>query len=219
MFQEIPPPRLGRSNLWGIFTDFDVISGVAMRKPVLRELYEGKIRDLLRKAGSYGNIHEIPALQKIVVNSAISSDAEKSWPEEVAKDISLIVGQRPVIILTRKSISNFKLRAGVPNGIKVTLRGNRMYEFFYRLVSVALPLIRDFRGLSLRLDGNGNYTMGIKDHCIFPEISIDRDRKVVGMDITFVTSAGTDAEAQELLKLMGMPFMKRQQGPVAVEAA
>jgi large subunit ribosomal protein L5 len=192
--------------------------GIVMKRPVLQQHYQENVRKELQRGGRYGNAHEIPGLQKIVVNSAIGADAEKSWCEEVARDIGLIVGQKPIIVRARKSISNFKLREGMPNGVKVTLRGRTMYEFFYRLVAIALPLIRDFRGLSHRFDGQGNYTLGLQDHSIFPEISVDRERKAIGMDISFVTSAETDAEALELLKLLGMPFTKRPSGSAAAKA-
>jgi large subunit ribosomal protein L5 len=204
------------AGIWVYLGGKDV--GIVMKKPVLQQHYQENVRKELRKEGRYANVHEVPILQKIVVNSAIGADAEKSWCEEVAKDVGLIVGQKPVVVRARKSISNFKLRAGMPNGVKVTLRGRTMYEFFYRLVSVALPLIRDFRGLTPRFDGRGNYTLGLQDHSIFPEISVDRERKAIGMDISFVTTAATDAEALELLKALGMPFVKRSSGGAMAKA-
>jgi large subunit ribosomal protein L5 len=190
-----------------------------MKKPVLLQCYEETVRSELRRSRCYGNIHEVPVLEKIVINSAIGADAEKTWIDEVVKEITLIAGQRAVITRARKSISNFKLREGVPNGVKATLRNRLMYEFFYRLISIALPLIRDFRGVGLKLDGRGNYTIGLQDHSIFPEISVDRDRKNIGMDITFVTTAKTDAEAVEFLRLMGMPFVKRTGSAVVKKAS
>lgn len=180
-----------------------------MRKPALREYYESSVKPELKKKHGYTNVHLIPKLEKVVVNSAISSDADKAWIEEVSKEIGQITGRKPMVCLSKKSISNFKLRQGVPNGVKVTLRGDAMYEFVYRLLSIALPLIRDFRGLRTRLDGAGNYTLGIQDHTIFPEINVDRERKNIGMDITFVTTAATDAEGFDLLELLGVPFLKR----------
>jgi large subunit ribosomal protein L5 len=165
------------------------------------------------------NIHCVPKLEKIVINSAISADSDKSWIEEVVREIGLIGAQKPVIVLSKKSISNFKLRAGVPNGAKVTLRGNAMYEFAYRLISVALPRIRDFRGLRAKFDGRGNYTLGIQDDSIFPEIGVDRERKNIGMDITFVTNTESDEECRELLESLGMPFQKRSQTAKAQEVS
>ncbi|MDR3117538.1 MAG: 50S ribosomal protein L5 [Puniceicoccales bacterium] len=180
-----------------------------MERPVLERYYRDELRKQLREGGVRRNVHEVPALEKIVINSAIGSDSEKTWVEEVVKDVSLIAGQRPVVVRARKSISNFKLRAGVPNGVKVTLRARRMYEFLYRLVSIALPRLRDFRGLAPRCDGRGNFTLGIADHTIFPEVSVDRERKAIGMDISFVTSAKSDGEAVELLRGLGVPFVRR----------
>jgi large subunit ribosomal protein L5 len=180
-----------------------------MRESELQMHYEKVVRAKLREGGRYANAHEVPALEKIVINSAISADAEKSWADEVSKEIAMIAGQKPIIIKSRKSISNFKLRAGIPNAAKVTLRKRKMYEFFYRLVSIALPLIRDFRGLQQKFDGHGNYTFGLQDHSIFPEVNVDRERRAIGMDVTFVTTAKTDAEALELFSLMGLPFTKR----------
>lgn len=178
-------------------------------RSALRERYDTVIVKELKEKYGYKNVHLIPKLEKVVINSALSADADKNWIAEVSKEIGLIAGQSPVVCQSRKSISNFKLRKGVPNGVKVTLRGERMYEFLYRLLVVALPLIRDFRGLKTRMDGFGNYTLGIQDHTIFPEITIDRDRKAVGMDITFVTTAKQDEAALKLLELFGFPFLKR----------
>lgn len=178
-----------------------------MNKPALRCFYEKEVVSRLRECFKYENVHLVPKLEKIVINSGISADADKTWVDEVIKDIALISGQRPSIRLSTCSISNFKLREGVPNGVRVTLRGNQMYNFAYKLIAVALPLIRDFRGLGTSFDGRGNYTLGIKDHSIFPEVNVDRDRKNMGMDITFVTSAIDDNEGRELLKLLGFPFV------------
>jgi large subunit ribosomal protein L5 len=176
-------------------------------KSAMREHYEQKVVPALREKFGYKNRHQVPGMEKIVINSALSADSEKSWVAEVEKDVGLIAAQKPIITKARRSISNFKLRQGMPNGVKVTLRGHRMYEFWSRLVNVALPVSRDFRGLSGKLDGRGNYTLGVVDHTIFPEISIDHERKKnVGMDVTVVTSAKTDAEALEFLRLMGAPF-------------
>jgi large subunit ribosomal protein L5 len=188
-----------------------------MKKSELQRFYEEEVREKLRKKYGYGNVHQIPVLEKISINSAIDADADKSAAEEISREISLVAGQKPVTVRARKSISNFKLRAGMPNGVKVTLRGHGMYHFAYRLIKVALPMIRDFRGIIPHFDGNGNYTLGVRDHSIFPEISVDRERKAIGMDITFVTSARTDGEALDLLEFLGMPFVKRT-GAVSVAA-
>lgn len=187
-----------------------------MPKPFLKEYYERTVVPELIKLKGYKNKHQIPQVEKIVINSGIRSENDKAWVNEVAKDISMITGRKPVITRAKKSISNFKLREGMPVGVVVTLRGNDMYEFLYRLVSVTLPLIRDFRGLPRRMDGRGNYNLGIADHSIFPEVSIEGNRKNVGMDLTIVTSALTDDEGRELLRLLGFPF--RQGGSVAIAA-
>ncbi|MDR1435779.1 MAG: 50S ribosomal protein L5 [Puniceicoccales bacterium] len=192
---------------------------MAVGKSELEVHYESVVRERLREKYGYGNVHEIPALVKIAVNSAISSSSDKSAAEEVGKEVAALTGQKPVIVRTKKSISNFKLRAGMPNGVKVTLRGRIMYHFFCRLVKIALPMIRDFRGLPARFDGRGNYTLGIGDHSIFPEISVDRERSAIGMDITFVTSAKTDAEGRDLLEFLGVPFVRHGSGSVQPSAA
>ncbi|MDR2668180.1 MAG: 50S ribosomal protein L5 [Puniceicoccales bacterium] len=189
-----------------------------MKKSDLQCYYDDVVRKKLCEKYGYGNVHVVPKLEKISINSAIGADAEKSVAEEVVKEIAMLAGQKPIVVRARKSISNFKLRAGMPNGVKVTLRGSLMYHFFCRLVKVALPMIRDFRGLAPRFDGRGNYTLGIRDHSIFPEISIDRERRAIGMDITFVTTAETDGEGRDLLELMGMPFVKRQSAAVPCAA-
>ncbi len=181
-----------------------------MEKPYLHTYYNEQVVPELKKQRGYQNPHEVPRLLKVVINSGINASRDKNWIEDVRKDISLLAGQRAVITKARESISNFKLREGVPIGVKVTLRGTRMYDFLLRLLAVSLPNIRDFRGLSAKLDGHGNYTLGISDHTIFPEISADTGgRDSIGMDITLVTSAETDDEARELLGKLGMPFRKR----------
>ena len=156
----------------------------------------------------YKNIHQVPVIEKVVINSGTDAANDKTWVGEVAKDIEKIAGQKPVITKARKSISNFKVRQGMPLGVKVTMRGNVMYEFLMRFIAVALPGVRDFRGTANKLDGSGNYTIGITDHSIFPEITSDSNRKTIGMDVTIVTSAGNDKEAKALLMLLGMPFRK-----------
>lgn len=177
--------------------------------PVLKKQYNEQIVPELKKKFSHKNVHQVGGIQKIVINSGVSASLEKGAAEEVAAAITAITGQKPVITRARKSVANFKLREGMPVGVKVTLRGNQMYHFLNKLISVALPAIRDFRGIPSKMDGKGNYTLGITDHTIYPEISIDSSKRTIGMDITFVTSAATDAEAYEMLSLMGMPFRKK----------
>jgi large subunit ribosomal protein L5 len=177
---------------------------------VLKKHYTDVVVPELKKLHGYTNPHLVPKLLKVVINSGVNSNLDsKSAAEETAAQIALITGRKAIITTSKKSIANFKLRIGLPVGVKVTLRGDAMYNFFYELVNVALPAIRDFRGVSTRFDGKGNYTLGIADHTIFPEINIDSAKRVIGMDITFVTSASTDAEATDLLRLLGMPFRKR----------
>ena len=155
----------------------------------------------------YRNRMEVPRLTKVVVNLGINSRHEKDVVAEVERELMVITGQKPLITRARKSISNFHVRQGMPVGAKVTLRGVRMYEFLERFFNAALPRIRDFRGVTPRgFDGRGNYTLGIRDQTIFPEVELDKIKHNLGMDITFVTTARTDAEAKELLKLLGMPF-------------
>ncbi len=177
--------------------------------PVLKQLYTKTIAPELKKSRGYKNVHQVPSLQKIVINSGVSSSLDKNACEETAAQIATITGQKPVITKAKVSVANFKLRKDLPIGVKVTLRGDAMYHFFYKLVSIVLPSIRDFRGVPSRMDGRGNYTIGITDHTIFPEVSIDSIKRTMGMDITFVTSAKTDDEARELLSMLGMPFRKK----------
>jgi large subunit ribosomal protein L5 len=155
----------------------------------------------------YSNPHQVPRIEKIVVNMGVSASLEKSAIDDAAKDLALITGRKPAISKSRHSIANFKLREGQPIGCHVTLRRDAMYEFFDRLIATALPRIRDFRGLSPRsFDGRGNYSLGVNDQTIFPEIDLDKIKRQQGMDITIVTSARTNEEALDFLKLMGMPF-------------
>lgn len=176
-------------------------------KPRLQIKYEESVRPALMEKRKYGNVHQAPRIEKIVVNMGVSASLEKGAVDDAAKDLSMITGRKPVICKSRKSVANFKLRKGQPIGCRVTLRREVMYEFYDRLVAAALPRIRDFRGVSRRsFDGKGNYSIGIPDQTIFPEIDLDKIKRQQGMDITIVTSAGTDEEAFELLKLMGMPF-------------
>ncbi len=176
-------------------------------KPRLYQKYVDEVRPALREKRKYGNIHQIPRLEKIVVNMGVSASLEKEAVEDAVRDMMMITGRKPIINKSRLSIANFKLREGQSIGCRVTLRREVMYEFFDRLVATALPRIRDFRGLSPRaFDGRGNYTLGVGDQTIFPEIELDKIKRTQGMDITIVTSAKTNEEALELLKLMGMPF-------------
>lgn len=161
------------------------------------------------KSRGYKNTLQVPKIEKIVLNSGVGSNNDKNVLDDIVKDFSLITGQKPVITKARKSISNFKLREGMPIGVKVTLRGNHMWDFLFKLITVSLPLIRDFRGIGSKLDGGGNYTLGITDHTIFPEINVDTHKHTVGMDVSIVTSASTNEEGLELLTLLGMPFRKR----------
>ncbi len=176
-------------------------------KARLYEKYLNEVRPALMERRKYKNVHQVPQMEKIVVNMGVSASLEKGAVDEAVRDLSLITGRKPVVSKSRKSIANFKLREGQPNGCFVTLRKDVMYEFFDRLVAAALPRIRDFRGLSPRsFDGRGNYTLGVADQTVFPEIDLDKIKRTQGMDITIVTSAESDSEALELLKLMGMPF-------------
>jgi large subunit ribosomal protein L5 len=179
--------------------------------PRLRETYLKDSVPSLTKRFQYKSVMQVPRLEKISVNVGLGAATQDAKILDAAvKELELIVGQKVVITRAKKSISNFKLRQGVPIGCRVTLRGARMYEFFDRFVNVAVPRIRDFRGFSEKsLDGRGNFTVGIKEQIIFPEIDVDKVTRITGMDITFVTTAGTDEEAYELLKGLGMPFVRR----------
>ena len=180
-----------------------------MEKAHLHQYYIDTVVPALKESRGYKNIHEVPGVEKIVINTGFSAVTEKGQIKEIHKEISSIAGQQAVVTMARKSISNFKLREGMPVGCMVTLRGRQMYEFLYRLIAVALPGIRDFRGVKDRLDGNGNYTLGITDHSIFPETQGDSGKVNIGMDICITTTAATDEEGKELLALLGMPFRKR----------
>ena len=189
-------------------------------KPRLYEKYMQEVRPALLEKRKYQNIHQVPRLEKIVVNMGVSASLEKGAMEDATRDLSLITGRKPVISKSRHSIANFKLREGQAIGCRVTLRREAMYEFFDRLVAAALPRIRDFRGLSPRsFDGRGNYTLGVNDQTIFPEIELEKIKRTQGMDITIVTSAPTNEEALELLKLMGMPFAEPKEAAPRPENA
>ncbi|MBX7214405.1 MAG: 50S ribosomal protein L5 [Thermoflexales bacterium] len=177
----------------------------------LHKKYTDDVRPALVKAFGYTNPMQVPKIQKIVINTGIGRETADN-PKAVdfaVKDMTEIAGQKPVVVLARKSIANFKLREGRPIGVKVTLRGARMYDFLDRLINLALPRMRDFRGISAdTFDGRGNYTLGVKEQLIFPEIDYDKIDKLRGMEIVIVTSAKTDDEGRELLKQFGMPFAK-----------
>ena len=176
-------------------------------KARLYEKYKNEVLPALKEKRKYTNVHQIPRMEKIVVNMGVSASLEKGAVEDAAKDLALITGRKPVISMSRHAIANFKLRENQAIGCRVTLRRDAMYEFFDRLVAAALPRIRDFRGVSPRsFDGRGNYSLGVADQAIFPEIELEKVKRQQGMDITIVTSAPTNEEAMDLLKLMGMPF-------------
>jgi large subunit ribosomal protein L5 len=178
--------------------------------------YKSDVVPALKEKHKYSNVHQIPKIEKIVVNMGVSASLEKSAIDDAAKDLQQITGRKPAISKSKHSIANFKLREGYPIGCRVTLRKDEMYEFFDRLVAAALPRIRDFRGLSPRkFDGRGNYTFGISDQTIFPEIELDKIKRTQGMDVTIVTSANTDAEALDLLKMMGFPLAEAKEAPKA----
>lgn len=164
----------------------------------------------LKAKHNYKNVHQVPKFVKIVVNMGVSASNEKGAIEDAAKDLSQLTGRKPVISRSKKDVANFKLRKNQPIGCRVTLRGDTMFEFFDRLVAAALPRIRDFRGFSPRkFDGRGNYTFGVPDQTIFPEIELEKIKRQQGMDITIVTTAATDAQALDMLKLMGFPFSEK----------
>ena len=176
----------------------------------LRNYYENDIVESMMKKFSYKNKMEVPKIEKVVINMGLGEAKENSKAiENAVRDLSIISGQKPIVTKAKKSIAAFKLRAGMPIGCKVTLRGERMYSFVNRLINLSLPRVRDFRGVSSKsFDGRGNYTLGVKEQLMFPEIQYDKIDKIRGMDIVFVTTAKTDEEARELLTLFGMPFKK-----------
>jgi len=182
-----------------------------MATPRLKEKYTKEIVPALKEKFQYKSVMQVPKIEKICVNKGIGAAvADKKLVDVGLEEITTITGQKAVSTRSKKDISNFKLRKDLPIGVKVTLRGEKMYEFMDRLMNVALPRVRDFKGVSDKgFDGRGNYTMGVKEQIIFPEISIDKVTKINGMDITFVTSAQTDEESYELLKAFGMPFTQK----------
>ncbi|HEX7071359.1 MAG TPA: 50S ribosomal protein L5 [Rhodothermales bacterium] len=185
--------------------------------PRFKEKYRDEVVPELQRQFGYDNVMEVPRLVKIVVNKGIGEASNnKKILDDAIQEIRTITGQHPSTRVARKSVSNFKLREGMPVGVAVTLRGERMWEFLDRLITLALPRVRDFRGVPDRsFDGRGNYTLGVKEQIIFPEINVDRVERISGFDITFVTTANTDEEALALLRALGMPFVRRDE---AVEA-
>lgn len=186
--------------------------------PTLLTTYREKAVPALKEQFGYTNTHQVPIIEKVVVNCGVGkAEAERKQAVQDALDeISLITGQRGVATIAKNSISNFKLRAGEVVGAKVTLRGDQMYDFLLRLIGTAIPRIRDFRGVSPKaFDGRGNYTLGITDHTIFPEVELDKVKRALGFDLCVVTTAKTDDEARELLALLGMPFRGREKNAAA----
>ena len=179
--------------------------------PTLKKHYTDTVYPELMKSRGYTNKHQVPKIVKINLNSGIDAEADKNQIADVQRDLAAIAGQKPILSRTRKAISNFKLKENQTVGAHVTLRGDSMWEFFYRLLAVALPTIRDFRGISPKLDGQGNYNLGVTDFTIFPEITVENVKKSLGLDIAIVTTATTDEEGRELLKLLGMPFRRTEQ--------
>ena len=181
-----------------------------MKVPTLKKLYAEQVVPELVKTRGYKNKHQVPRLLKIVLNTGIDADADKNQIADAGRDLSAIAGQKVIFAKSKKAISNFKLKENQTVGAHVTLRGDSMWEFFYRLLAVALPTIRDFRGISPRLDGQGNYNLGITDFTIFPEITVENVKKSMGLDITIVTTAESDDEGRDLLRLLGMPFRRTE---------
>ena len=177
--------------------------------PTLKKVYNEEIVPALVKQFSYTTVMQVPKLVKITINEGVGdATQDKKLVEEAAEELSLITGQKAVITSSKKDVSNFRLRRGMPIGTKVTLRGVKMYEFLEKLIRVSLPRIRDFNGIAEKMDGRGNYTLGLKEQIIFPEIDMDKNPRIHGMEITFVTTAQSDEEAYAFLKAMGLPFKK-----------
>lgn len=182
----------------------------------LKKVYKDKVKAELHKKFNYANPMMVPSLRKIVINMGIAeASKDKNTTQDCVKELTAISGQKPIITKAKKAISNFKLRKGQAIGIKVTLRGSRMYDFLDRFCNIAAPRIRDFRGFPIKCDGRGNYTLGLDDHQVFTELNLDEVKRAQGMHITFVTTAQTDEECVELLRLLGLPFKNL---PVAVAA-
>lgn len=183
-----------------------------MQSDLFKE-YQERLVPLLQSTNRYPNIHQVPRVEKVVLNTAVNaiSGDVKVALEDAKNELAAITGQRPAETRAKKAISNFKLRQGQPIGAKVTLRGDRMYEFLQRFIKMSIPRIRDFRGISPRgFDGQGNFTMGVKDHTIFPEIELDKVKRTIGFDVTIVTSATTNPDARMLLEALGIPFSDKK---------
>ena len=189
-------------------------------EPILKADYKNRVAPALKETLSCGNVHEVPRIEKVVINCCMGKEADRKQAiEDAVAELTTISGQKPVVTKAKKSVANFKLRAGEQLGTMVTLRGDRMYEFLLRFIRMAIPRIRDFRGVSPKsFDGRGNYTIGVSDQTIFPEIELDKIKRTIGFDITIVTSATTNDEARALLKEMGMPF-REQKSEQSSEAA
>ena len=179
----------------------------------LQKHYNETVSPALVASRGYKNKHQVPKLSKIVLNTGIGAEADKNTIADTARDMGLIAGQKPVLNRTKRAIANFKLKPNQVTGCHVTLRGENMWNFLMRLLAVALPTIRDFRGVPNKLDGQGNYTIGITDFTIFPEIVVENNKRTMGLDITLVTTAETDDEAREMLKALGMPFRRIETTP------
>jgi large subunit ribosomal protein L5 len=184
-------------------------------QPELLKHYKEKVVAHLQEQLGVKNIHQVPRIEKIVINCSVGSQPDRKQAiEDATNDLTLITGQKPQTTFSKKAISNFKLRAGEAVGLKVTLRGNRMYDFMMRLVKTAMPRIRDFRGVGPRaFDGRGNYTLGVGDQSIFPEIELEKVKRTIGFDVTFVTSTNIDEHAREMLRAMGIPFRGKTTQP------
>jgi len=191
---------------------------MSIKTPFLKQHYTEQVVPALVKSRGYKNSHQVPKTTKISINTGIDAEADKNQIADIQRDLAAIAGQKPVLAKSKKAISNFKLRQGQVVGAHVTLRGERMWDFLYRLLAVALPTIRDFRGVPSKLDGQGNYNLGISDFTIFPEITVENVKKAMGLDITIVTTAQSDDEGRELLKLLGVPF-RRTEAQQAADAA
>ena len=177
--------------------------------PTLKKVYKEEIVPELKKQFAYTSVMQVPRLVKITINEGVgTATQDKKIVEEAAEELSLIAGQKAIITASKKDVSNFKLRKGMQIGTKVTLRGVKMYEFLEKLIRISLPRIRDFNGIAEKFDGRGNYTLGLKEQIIFPEIDMDKNPKIHGLEVTFVTTAGSDEEAYALLKAFGLPFKK-----------
>ena len=182
--------------------------------PVLKKFYTEQVAPELVKLHGYKNKHQVPKLVKINLNTGIDADADKNQIADIARDMAALAGQKPLLNKTKRAIANLKLKPNQTTGCSVTLRGPAMWEFLYRLLSVALPSIRDFRGVPSKLDGQGNYSLGVTDFSIFPEITLENVKKSMGLDVTIVTTAETDDEGRDLLRLLGMPFRRIEPQPV-----